>query len=203
MLVHRQRRRTRSDALEWREATSLGSFDHFPQRVQLQHAPAGLVSGEFVARVPTRTLEPMMVHFDERAAKRASAGWEAEISIATEILFPTWLMFHCLDRFGKESPQTRIEWFETVLDGTPEALRTGKADLAITGSLPQGVPGELLLQYAKVLDEPELAVTVQPPRSGVRRRIAVEGERRAATDEYAFDRQERGSLLREGPCDRG
>jgi DNA-binding transcriptional LysR family regulator len=81
----------------------------------------------------------------ERAAKRASAGWEAEISIATEILFPTWLMFHCLDRFGKESPQTRIEWFETVLDGTPEALRTGKADLAITGSLPQGVPGELLL----------------------------------------------------------
>ena len=50
-----------------------------------------------------------------------------------------------LDRFGKESPQTRIEWFETVLDGTPEALSTGKADLAITGTLPQGLPGELLL----------------------------------------------------------
>lgn len=81
----------------------------------------------------------------ERAASRASAGWEAEIAIAVEILFPTWLMFQCLDRFGKESPQTRIEWFETVLDGTPEALRTGKADLAITGMLPQGLPGELLL----------------------------------------------------------
>ena len=81
----------------------------------------------------------------ERAARLASAGWEAEISIATEILFPTWLMFQCLDRFGKESPYTRIEWFETVLDGTPEALRTGKVDLAITGSLPQGLPGELLL----------------------------------------------------------
>lgn len=81
----------------------------------------------------------------ERAAGRASAGWEAEIAIAVEILFPNWLMFQCLDRFGKESPQTRIEWFETVLDGTPEALRTGKADLAITGILPSGVPGELLL----------------------------------------------------------
>lgn len=81
----------------------------------------------------------------ERAARRASAGWEAEISIATEILFPAWLMFQCLDRFGRESPHTRIEWLETVLDGTPEALRTGKADLAITGSLPQGFPGELLL----------------------------------------------------------
>lgn len=81
----------------------------------------------------------------ERAASKASAGWEAEISIAVEILFPNWLMFQCLDRFGKQSPQTRIEWFETVLDGTPEALRTGKADLAIMGTLPQGVPGELLL----------------------------------------------------------
>ena len=81
----------------------------------------------------------------ERAASRASAGWEAEVSIAAEILFPNWLMFQCLDRFGKESPQTRIEWFETVLDGTPEALRTGKADLAITGALPQGIAGELLL----------------------------------------------------------
>lgn len=81
----------------------------------------------------------------ERAASRASAGWEAEISIAVEILFPNWLMFQCLDRFGKESPQTRVEWFETVLDGTAEALTTGRADLAILGKLPQGVPGELLL----------------------------------------------------------
>lgn len=81
----------------------------------------------------------------ERAAGRASAGWESEISIAVEILFPNWLMFQCLDRFGKESPQTRVEWFETVLDGTPEALSTGKANLAITGILPPGVPGELLV----------------------------------------------------------
>ncbi len=62
----------------------------------------------------------------ERAAGRASAGWEAEIAIAVEILFPNWLMFQCLDRFGKESPQTRIEWFETVLDGTPEACAHGQ-----------------------------------------------------------------------------
>jgi DNA-binding transcriptional LysR family regulator len=81
----------------------------------------------------------------ERSASRSSAGWEAEIAIAVEILFPTWLMFQCLDRFGKESPQTRIEWYETVLDGTPEALRSGKADLAIAGRLPEGLPAELLM----------------------------------------------------------
>src|SRR3990170_3305683 len=67
----------------------------------------------------------------ERAARKVSAGWEAEISLAVEILFPNWLMFQCLNRFGVDSPQTRIEWFETVLDGTAEALRTGKVDLAI------------------------------------------------------------------------
>jgi DNA-binding transcriptional LysR family regulator len=81
----------------------------------------------------------------ERAASRLSAGWEAEIAIAVEILFPNWLMFQCLDRFGKESPQTRIEWFETVLDGTPEALRTGQAALAITGNVPPGMPAEHLM----------------------------------------------------------
>lgn len=86
----------------------------------------------------------------ERSASKVSAGWEAEIAIAVEILFPTWLMFQCLDRFGKESPQTRVEWFETVLDGTPEALRTGKADLAIASIVPQGRPAELLMAVVGV-----------------------------------------------------
>ncbi len=81
----------------------------------------------------------------ERAARKASAGWEAEIAIAVEILFPNWLMFQCLDRLGQESPQTRIEWYETVLEGTPEALRSGQVDLAIMGRLPSGMPGERLL----------------------------------------------------------
>src|SRR5678815_1837489 len=67
----------------------------------------------------------------ERAARKASAGWEAEIGIAVEVLFPTWLVFECLSRFGAESPQTRIEWLETVIGGTAEALRDGVAELGI------------------------------------------------------------------------
>src|SRR5690349_20872344 len=38
----------------------------------------------------------------ERAAHRTSAGWEAEIAIAVEIVFPTWLLLRCLDHFGAE-----------------------------------------------------------------------------------------------------
>jgi len=38
----------------------------------------------------------------ERAARKASAGWESEIALAVEVVFPTWLMLDCLNRFGLE-----------------------------------------------------------------------------------------------------
>jgi DNA-binding transcriptional LysR family regulator len=81
----------------------------------------------------------------ERAARKASAGWEAEIGLAVEVLFPTWLMFDCLSRFGTESPQTRIEWLETVIGGTAEALQSGVADLGIAVRVPPGLTGEPLM----------------------------------------------------------
>jgi len=66
--------------------------------------------------------------------------------VAAEILFPNWLMFECLRKFGQESPHTRIEWFETVLEGTTEALLAGKVDLAIVGAIPPGFAAERLLE---------------------------------------------------------
>jgi DNA-binding transcriptional LysR family regulator len=81
----------------------------------------------------------------ERAARKASAGWEPVIWLAAEILFPAWLILRCLARFGDESPQTRIELQETVLDGTPEALRSGRADLAISPRIPADFNGEALM----------------------------------------------------------
>ncbi len=81
----------------------------------------------------------------ERAAKKLSAGWEAQIGIAVEAAFPVWLLLQCLDAFGKESPHTRIEAIETVISGTAEALLQGQAQLAITGIVPPGFLGELLM----------------------------------------------------------
>jgi len=86
----------------------------------------------------------------ERAAKALSAGWEAEITIAVEILFPTWLLLACLDRFGKESPHTRIEVIESVLGGTGEALLQGKVDLAIAPRIPPGFLGDPLLRFRAI-----------------------------------------------------
>lgn len=80
----------------------------------------------------------------EKAANALSAGWEAEITIAAEILFPYDILLSCLQRFGQESPHTRIEIIESVLGGTSDILLNGAADLVISPYLPPGVFGELL-----------------------------------------------------------
>ncbi len=82
----------------------------------------------------------------ERAAKKMSAGWEPEISLAVDIIFPSGLLLDCLDQFGKKSPHTRIELLETVMGGTLEALLKGQVDLAIASAIPQGFLGHTLIQ---------------------------------------------------------
>lgn len=82
----------------------------------------------------------------EQAAHKLSAGWEAEICLAAEIVFPSWLLIDCLAQFGKESPRTRIEVIESVLGGTPETLLKGQADLAITPQVPPGFLGDPLMR---------------------------------------------------------
>lgn len=82
----------------------------------------------------------------EQAARTLSAGWEAEIYLAVDTIFPTWLLLQCFERFGGESPHTRIELIESVLDGTNEALLQRQADLAISGQIPPGFVGDSLLR---------------------------------------------------------
>jgi DNA-binding transcriptional LysR family regulator len=81
----------------------------------------------------------------ERAAKKVSSGWEAEIRLAVEILFPSFILLDALALFARESPHTRVEVFETVLGGTSEAIEQRKVELAITPVIPQGFTGEPLM----------------------------------------------------------
>lgn len=80
----------------------------------------------------------------ENIAASLAAGWEAEISIAVDAIFPTWLILDCLHRFAEERPETRLELYDTVLGGTDEALLERRVDLAISAHLPQGFFGEYL-----------------------------------------------------------
>ncbi|MCP5124195.1 MAG: LysR family transcriptional regulator [Gammaproteobacteria bacterium] len=82
----------------------------------------------------------------EQAAYKASAGWEAEIGLAVEMLFPTAIVLASLAEFGRESPHTRIELIESVIGGTPEALLEGRANLAVTARIPPGFAGDSLIR---------------------------------------------------------
>lgn len=86
----------------------------------------------------------------EHAAHALSAGWEAVINIAAEILFPSHLLLSCMAQFGSESPHTRIELVESVIGGTSEALLKGEADIAISPQLPPGFLGDLLMRVRLV-----------------------------------------------------
>jgi len=82
----------------------------------------------------------------ESAAGTLAAGWEPELRLAVEIIFPTWLLLQCFASFGTEHPQTRIELHESVLSGTEEALQQRRVDLAICSRVPQGFVGDRLMR---------------------------------------------------------
>lgn len=82
----------------------------------------------------------------EQAAKVVSAGWEPEIRIAADVVFPYDLLLEAFERFGAESPHTRVELIESVLMGSSEALIERRVDLAISGQVPQGHAFEALVR---------------------------------------------------------
>jgi len=80
----------------------------------------------------------------EHGAGVLAQGWEPRIRLAAEIIFPTWLLLHCLDKFGREHPDTQLELVESVLGGTDEALTGRTVDLAIGSRVPPGFMGDAL-----------------------------------------------------------
>src|ERR1700692_1841965 len=82
----------------------------------------------------------------ESAAGSLAAGWEPELRLAVEIIFPTWMLLQCFTRFAEERPQTRIELYESVLSGTEEALLQRKVDLAICSQVAPGFAGDPLMR---------------------------------------------------------
>src|ERR1700684_2330487 len=40
----------------------------------------------------------------EGAGRTLAAGWESELRVAVEIIFPTWLLLRCFELFAQERP---------------------------------------------------------------------------------------------------
>ena len=101
-------------------------------------------SGEVLYRRAKALLEEASAL--EGAAGTLAAGWESELRLAVEIIFPTWMLLQCFAHFGEEHPQTRLELYESVLSGTEEALLQRKVDLAICSRVPPGFAGDPLMR---------------------------------------------------------
>ena len=81
----------------------------------------------------------------EASASDLARGWEPEIGLAAEIIFPTWLLLECFAEFATQRPETRIELIESVIGGTEEALNERRVQLAITPRVPAGFAGDALM----------------------------------------------------------
>jgi DNA-binding transcriptional LysR family regulator len=82
----------------------------------------------------------------ERSAAGLAQGWEAEIRLAVEAIFPTWLLLRALGQFGVEHPDIRIELVEAVLGGVEEAITEGRVDFMVGTLVPGGFIGDSLMQ---------------------------------------------------------
>ena len=71
-------------------------------------------------------------------------GWESEIRLAVDGMFPRELLFKALKTFQNTCPQTRIVMNEVILSGADEALLSGEADLIIGSRIPTGYMGQPL-----------------------------------------------------------
>ena len=109
----------------------------------------------------------------ELAAAELARGWEPEIRLAVDIIFPTWLLLDCLAAFGQEHPETRIELIESVLGGTDEALTEGRADFVIGSNVPGGFLGDRLLDVRFVC-----AAAPSHPLHGLGRKLDLDDLRR-------------------------
>ena len=82
----------------------------------------------------------------ESAAIQLSQGWEPLVRVAADALFPQHCMLSALDAFAQHSPLTRVEYTETVLSGSDEALLRKEADVVIGGRVPPGFFGDTLMR---------------------------------------------------------
>ncbi len=81
----------------------------------------------------------------EELAHQFSRGYEAQISIAMDAIFPREWMLDVLADFAEHHPHTRIELLETVLSGSDEAVLKRQVDLSISGRVPPGFLGKKLM----------------------------------------------------------
>jgi len=114
------------------ERLDIEIFDRSHQRARL--TPAGrhlLERGRELLRASTALA---------RDVREIERGWEPQLRIAVDALFPVAPLHPLIERFHAEGRPTRLSLHQEVLGGTWEALRTGRADLVIGAASRPSLP---------------------------------------------------------------
>lgn len=81
----------------------------------------------------------------EQRARNLKAGWEAEIRLVVDGLFPQSLLTCVLNEVNLSCQHSQLQLVESVLSGAEEALLRHEADVAICNNVPPGFLGDPLM----------------------------------------------------------
>jgi DNA-binding transcriptional LysR family regulator len=112
-------------------------FQHKGRRAELTRA------GEQILRRAKVLLE--QAKSLESTARDLASGWEPEVTLAVDAIFPDQVLMRVLDRFAQVGRGTRLEIITTVLSGTEDVILQRQADIAISSTRPIGFIGENLV----------------------------------------------------------
>jgi len=105
----------------------------------------------------------------EAMASKMGQGWESEVRIAMDAIFPPHVFFAALREFKKICPATNVVISEQILSGVDETLAEGRADMAICGTIPGGYIGEYLTRVEFVP-----VASIEHPLSALDRNLTVD-----------------------------
>jgi len=74
----------------------------------------------------------------ETLSHTLTLGWEPEIRIGVELIYPRDQLYDVLEKFYPQSKGARVNIIDSVLTGSSELIEKGLVDIAITGLPPKG-----------------------------------------------------------------
>jgi DNA-binding transcriptional LysR family regulator len=83
----------------------------------------------------------------EQAASDFVEGWEPQVNLVVNMVFPQKVLIKPFEEFGKRCPNTRLEVFSESLSGVDDKLTHREVDLAVCGLVPVGFIGEPLCEF--------------------------------------------------------
>lgn len=100
------------------------------------------------SRLLTQQIEDL-----ELLAANIDMGWEPELRLAVEIIYPRDKLYQALSQFYPQSRGSRIQIIDTVITGSAEMILEAKADLVIAATpiVPRGYLSEPLCITQMVL----------------------------------------------------